>query len=462
MNDCQSRLLPASQVSSQQQAQERTRVLQAYDILDTPPEEAFDKITRLAAQMFQVAISLVTFIDAERQWFKSHHGTDLHETDLSASFCLCAVQDGCTLVVPNALEDPRFFNNPSVTAGLELRYYVGAPLITPEGVALGTLCLIDTVPRQRPSTAQISMLETLASVIVDEMRLRRSLAEQKTIEIRLQNLLQSKNVLLKEIHHRVKNNLQLVSSMLNIHSRQLSDKQAKAALQESRARIGVIANVHELMYASQTTSQAHKLHTTRPQTANQQITNQEAGNQEAVNQGAVNQEAGNQASNDETTAEDHVELATLLTELANNVMRLAPQTVALELTLTPCQLDVHRAIPLSLIVNELLTNALKYAFTDPETTPQQPSISLSTSIRQDSPYLDASSDTSSDTSACLCVSVMDNGVGLPADTDLNNVTSLGFTVVSTLSQQIGGHLYWRNREPSGLDVSILLPLMYFH
>ena len=253
INDCQQQYLQQSSLASPADAyaQERDRVLQDYAILDTPPEEAFDKITRLAAQTFQVTISLITFIDAERQWFKSHHGTNIHETDLSASFCLCAVQDGCTLVVPNALEDKRFFDNPSVTEGLKLRYYVGAPLITPEGVTLGTLCLIDTVPRPRPSAEQLDMLETLASVVVDEMRLHRSLHQQQQIETRLQKMLQEKNTLLTETHHRVKNNLQLVSSMLSIHSRKLADAAAKAALNESRERIAAIANVHELMYANQ-------------------------------------------------------------------------------------------------------------------------------------------------------------------------------------------------------------------
>jgi two-component sensor histidine kinase len=404
LDDCQQHYL--QRASATQQAQARARVLRDYDILDSPPEEAFDKITRLAAHTFHVPISLITFIDAERQWFKSHHGTDLHETDLSASFCLCAVRDGCTLVVPNALEDSRFFNNPSVTGGLELRYYVGAPLITPEGIALGSLCLIDTASRPRPSAEQIDMLETLASMVVDEMRLRRSLREQQHTETQLQKLVRDKTTLLKETHHRVKNNLQLVSSMLSMHSRKLSDSDAQATLRESRDRIAVIAQVHEMMYASQ-------LPHNHPEVA---------GGTYAL-------------------PEDHVDLAPLLSNLANSIMRLATRPVALELDLDPVHLDIHRAVPLSLIVNELLTNALKYAFVNAPT--KTPTIQLQTHV------------TAPDT---LHLTVADNGVGLPAGTDLSQAASLGFTVVQTLSQQIGAQLNWHDHTPRGLAVSIVLPL----
>lgn len=427
LDDCQQRYLQRPSVAQQQQAQARARVLRDYDILDTPPEEAFDKITRLATKTFRVPISLITFIDAERQWFKSHHGTDLHETDLSASFCLCAVQEGCTLVVPNALEDSRFFDNPSVTGGLTLRYYVGAPLITPEGVALGSLCLIDTVPRPRPSAEAVTMLETLASMVVDEMRLRRSLREQQQIEWHLQKLLQEKNTLLTETHHRVKNNLQLVSSMLSIHSRKLADTAAKAALAESRERIAAIANVHELMYTNQmrrhTLAQDTPLQAT-PSTAN----------------GVTNAQA--------LPPEDRIDLAPLLTDLANNVMRLASQPVQLELALAPVSLNIHQAVPLSLIVNELLTNTLKYAFPDSFTDSYQPTVNIQATVVQTDIH-----------TPHLHLTVSDNGVGLPTDADIDQAASLGFTVVQTLSEQLGAALNWHNQTPSGLAVSIVLPVM---
>lgn len=505
MNDCQQQYLQQSALASpaDPHAQERDRVLRAYEILDSPSEEAFDKITRLAAQTFDVSISLITFIDAERQWFKSHHGTDLCETDLSASFCLCAVQDGRTLVVPNALEDSRFFDNPSVTGGLTLRYYVGAPLITPEGVALGTLCLIDTEPRPRPSAAQITMLETLASMVVDEMRLRRSLREQQHVETRLQKLLADKNMLLKEIHHRVKNNLQLVSSMLNIHSRQLQDEGAKAALYESRERIGVIAKVHELMYAA---SQVHQQNSQQqapsdvshdvPRNAHHDDAAVKVTTQQQQNTHAATFGTGDVTGDVTDVAENNIDLASLLTDLANNVVRLAAQPVALELNLSSMPLDIHRAIPLSLIVNELLTNAIKYAFVNVNDHP--PTITLNADLTDNitsnidpiTSNIDPTDNADKvahidgvdgidnavdvnvinadvyavhniqkpNRTSYLRIAVSDNGVGLPAGTDINHAASLGFTVVKTLSEQIGAHLSWHNQTPSGLAVSVLLPL----
>lgn len=452
LDDYRQRYLQCASEAQQQQAQAReaqtrARVLRDYDILDTPPEEAFDKITRLATQTFQVPIALITFIDAKRQWFKSHHGTDLHETDLSASFCLCAVQKGYTLVVPNALEDSRFFNNPSVTGGLNLRYYVGAPLITPEGVALGSLCLIDTVPRPRPSAEEISMLETLASMVVDEMRLRRSLHEQQQTKLRLQKLLQEKSILLKETHHRVKNNLQLVSSMLNIHSRKLTDATAKAALGESRERIAAIANVHELMYANQ--MRHHQFTQDHDVTSDTAKGTTNADNTQADSTQADNTQANSVYANTtgDILPEDRVDLAPLLTDLANNVMRLASQPVQLELNLMPASLNIHQAVPLSLIINELLTNTLKYAFPDASNHAHTPTINIQANVVQADMQ-----------NPRLHLTVSDNGVGLPADADISQASSLGFTIIQTLSEQLGAKLSWHDQNPSGLAISIVLPL----
>jgi serine phosphatase RsbU (regulator of sigma subunit) len=167
--------------------QQRQAVLESYGLLDTEPEGVFDKITRLAIDVFNVPVALISLMDfdQDRQWFKSCHGLDTRETDLSASFCLHAVLNDDTLVVPDTLQDATFKDYSLVQSEPYMRFYAGAPLRTPEGIAIGALALIDFVPREALSDTQLSMLETLASVVVDEILLRRSLEEQCRIEAEL-------------------------------------------------------------------------------------------------------------------------------------------------------------------------------------------------------------------------------------------------------------------------------------
>ena len=167
--------------------QKRQTTLESYGLLDTEPEAVFDKITRLATDIFDVPVALISLMDFdnERQWFKSCHGLDTRQSDLSTSFCLHAVLSDTTLVVPNALQDDIFKDYSLVQDDPHMRFYAGAPLHTPEGVAIGALALIDFEPREALSETQVTMLETLASVVVDEILLRRSLEQQCRIEAEL-------------------------------------------------------------------------------------------------------------------------------------------------------------------------------------------------------------------------------------------------------------------------------------
>jgi PAS domain S-box-containing protein len=151
---------------------ERLQELYRYDLLDTPPEEAFDRITDLAAFLFDAPTALVSLIDADRQWFKACLGFDERETELGVSFCIYAVRSAETLVVEDAIQDARFADNRLVTGDPGIRFYAGAPLRSPNGHVLGTLCVLDTKPRT-PSDAQVEKLEHLAALVVDEMELRR-------------------------------------------------------------------------------------------------------------------------------------------------------------------------------------------------------------------------------------------------------------------------------------------------
>ena len=152
--------------------QERLRALARYDILDTPAEPTFDRITSVAKVLFGVPMAWVSFIDQDRQWLKSSVGLDVCETDRGIAFCAHAILTDEVMVVPDSLEDPRFRANPLVSGPPKLRFYAGAPLRTAAGFNIGTLCVGDNLPRPRPTEEQVAALADLASVVVDELELR--------------------------------------------------------------------------------------------------------------------------------------------------------------------------------------------------------------------------------------------------------------------------------------------------
>ncbi len=164
-------------------ANESTRIaaLCGLNILDTPPEARFDRITRIAQQHFKVPIALVSLVDTERQWFKSRQGLDAPETSRDISFCGHAILSETIFHIPNALNDPRFADNPLVTGDLHLRFYAGAPLHSPEGERVGTLCIIDRVPRQF-AASELSVLRDLADGV--EAELERTRLLQTDVELR--------------------------------------------------------------------------------------------------------------------------------------------------------------------------------------------------------------------------------------------------------------------------------------
>ena len=149
----------------------RFSALSKYDILDTPSEEAFDRITRLTARLFDVPMSTITFLDGHRQWFKSRKGVVACETDKGPAFCKIAVALGDPLVVPDTLADSRFKDNPFVVGEPFLRFYAGIQLRTRDDTAIGTLCAMDTQPREFGED-DIRLLSDLAAIVMDELELR--------------------------------------------------------------------------------------------------------------------------------------------------------------------------------------------------------------------------------------------------------------------------------------------------
>jgi len=150
----------------------RLAALHEYDVLDTPSEAAFDRITQLAAELFDAPMALVTLIDAERQWMKSAYGLTPRETRREDAFCNHTIRSDEVLVVPDATADPRFRDSALVTTDPKIRFYVGAPLTSPDGQRLGALCVLDQRPRPVPSTQDQHRLSVLAAAVVSEMNLR--------------------------------------------------------------------------------------------------------------------------------------------------------------------------------------------------------------------------------------------------------------------------------------------------
>lgn len=149
----------------------RIQALQRLNILDTPNEEAFDRITRIAQSLLRVPIALVSLIDADRQWFKSCIGFGGAEGERDLSFCGHAILQDDLFIVPDALRDPRFFDNPYVTGPPNIRFYAGAPIRTQGGHKIGTLCVIDHRPR-RLSAEKRARLADLAGLVERELMTR--------------------------------------------------------------------------------------------------------------------------------------------------------------------------------------------------------------------------------------------------------------------------------------------------
>ncbi|MDH5773612.1 MAG: GAF domain-containing sensor histidine kinase, partial [Nitrospirota bacterium] len=173
--------------------QARIQALLQYEILDTEAEAVYDDFVKLASYICHTPIALISLVDPTRQWFKAKVGCAAPETSRDMAFCAHAILQTDVLVVPDTLTDQRFVDNPLVTGDPHIRFYAGAPLLTPEGFAIGTLCAIDDEPRML-SLEQITALQALARQVVAQLELRRLTKE-------LQQLVESKNKLFHIVSH---------------------------------------------------------------------------------------------------------------------------------------------------------------------------------------------------------------------------------------------------------------------
>lgn len=150
----------------------RLEALEAQKITDTEEDEAFNRLVRMACATMEAPIGTISFVDSERQWFKARQGLDIRETSRDLAFCTHAIEGDDVMVVEDATRDPRFADNPLVTCENGIRFYAGAPLRNRQGFNLGTLCIIDHIPR-RVGARETSLLKDMAAIVVDEMELRR-------------------------------------------------------------------------------------------------------------------------------------------------------------------------------------------------------------------------------------------------------------------------------------------------
>jgi signal transduction histidine kinase len=230
---------------------DRLAALYELDVLDSGPEKDFDDIVGLAASVCGVPMSLVSLIDADRQWFKARVGTDLTETDRDLSFCAHAILGRDLLVVPDARLDARFADNPAVLGDGGVRFYAGAPLVTSDGYALGTLCVVDSEPR-RLQIEQLQALRALARQVTGQLELRRYAVALANTTARLQELERRKDDLAGLVGGELKAPLRLMSAYLDglghtgFHDPDLADLVGRATAAHVRGFSDLIRHLTEM------------------------------------------------------------------------------------------------------------------------------------------------------------------------------------------------------------------------
>jgi two-component sensor histidine kinase len=221
---------------------ERMAAVQRYEILDTPPDGSFDRVTAMAARRFNVPISIISIVDHDRIWFKSHHGVGVEEIGRDPGLCASAILSNEAHVLVDASTDARSLANPLVAGDFGLRFYAGVPLQTSDGFNLGTLCVIDKQPRPVDQN-QIDDLKDLASLVVDQLELR----------LAARTAMAHAELMAREIDHRVMNSLQFVSGLLTMQSGGPAGAgDASARLKEAATRVAAVARVHRNFYSSDT------------------------------------------------------------------------------------------------------------------------------------------------------------------------------------------------------------------
>ena len=216
---------------------ERQAELEAFDILDTLPEETYDAITLLASEICDAPIALVSIVDNERQWFKSRIGLDVAEGPREFAFCAHAIlEPDSVMVVPDATEDDRFSDNPYVTGDAALKFYAGAPLVTKTGNALGTLCVIDRTRREL-TTAQEEALKALSKQVMALLDLRWTVQELNRKQREIEDVMRQRETFIATVSHEIRTPLSAVIGYVDL----LSDPNASLSGLERNQLLSTVA-----------------------------------------------------------------------------------------------------------------------------------------------------------------------------------------------------------------------------
>ena len=233
---------------------QRMAAVKRYDILDTPADGSFDRVTAMAARRFGVPISIISIVDHDRIWFKSRYGVNVEQIGRDPGLCASAILRPDPHILIDASKDIRSLANPLVAGDFGLRFYAGVPLRTSDGYNLGTLCVIDKEPRPIDE-AQIEDLKDLASLVMDQLEFRlsaiRSLAQAG-------KALEQTKLLAREIDHRVMNSLQFVSALLRMQEK-AGDSSAAEQLEMAAHRVAAVARVHRHFHLEEDASNVDAL-----------------------------------------------------------------------------------------------------------------------------------------------------------------------------------------------------------
>ncbi len=231
--------------------QTRLQQLLQFEVLDTPRESALDDLTQLASLICQTPIALISLVDETRQWFKSAVGIDETESSRETAFCAHTILGKDLFIVEDALQDERFFDNPFVTGAVGIRFYAGAPLVTETGHSLGSICVIDRVPRQL-TAVQIEALQVLARQVMTDLKMRQVLKELTQMQTDLQC---ATTVLESRVAARTSELLFANRALANLNETLATDihrrKLIEISLRESEAKFRFLADsVPELIWTS--------------------------------------------------------------------------------------------------------------------------------------------------------------------------------------------------------------------
>ena len=368
------------------------QAVRRYDILDTPADGSFDHVTEAAASLMGTPIAIISIVDTDRIWFKSHYGTDVAQISRDPGLCSSAIMQAEPWLINNAPLDLRTLNNPLVAGEFGLKFYLGVPLQTHDGFNLGTLCVLDFKPRE-PTQEEVINLARLARVVMDQLELRLAARESITalsiaIEQKESALRQSR-LMAREIDHRVLNSLNLIVSLLGVQSMQLRGTPAASEIKKAAGKIMAVAQVHKHMQIDATVITA--------------------------------------------------DCADYLQRLCADLGQFAQDgvTASIDVDAVPLSLPSEQIVRVGLIVNELVTNAVKQGAAH---------IEITLAKVGDAHYR---------------LRITDDGPGLPANFAPDHMAGLGMKVVTSLVRNLRGTLHYGSApgaHGTRFDVTFPVPL----